>query len=101
MANYGPDDVLVLVGGINLGIDLFEAPIQTSAVLEETQTFGDSWVEQTPVGVKAGTLTVRGFLDDTNDRSNEALVTGLTTQDIHPAERRQGSESVRVAEALS
>mgnify|MGYP003657124203 CR=1 FL=1 len=57
MANYGPDDVLVLVGGINLGIDLFEAPIQTSAVLEETQTFGDSWVEQTPVGVKSGTLT--------------------------------------------
>ena len=81
MANYGPDDVLVLVAGINLGIDLFEAPIQTSAVLEETQTFGDSWVEQTPIGVKSGTLTVRGFLDDTNDRSNESLVTGLTTQD--------------------
>ena len=81
MANYGPSDVLVLVGGYNLGIDLFEAPIQTSAVLEETQTFGDSWVEQTPVGLKSGTLTVRGFFDEADNRSNEALVTGLTTQD--------------------
>ena len=50
MANYGPDDVLVLVSGYNLGIDLFEAPIPTEAILEETNTFGDAWVERSPVG---------------------------------------------------
>ena len=100
MANYGPDDVLVLVSGYNLGIDLFEAPITTEAILEETNTFGDAWVERSPVGTKAGTLTVRGFFDDTNDRSNEALVTGLTTQDRVVVATLEGNTQGQTALAM-
>ena len=80
MANYGPSDVLILVDGYNLGIDVFEAPLQTEALLEDAHTFGDAWTRSADVGVKSGTLSVRGFYDDTDNRSNEALVDGLTTQ---------------------
>ena len=81
MAKYGPGDVLILVDGYNLGIDLFEAPLETSALLEASHTFGDIWTEMADVGVKSGTLSVRGFYEDTDNRSNETLVDGLTTQD--------------------
>ena len=81
MAKYGPGDVLILVDGYNLGIDLFEAPLETSALLEASHTFGDIWTEMADVGVKSGTLSVRGFYEDADNRSNETLVDGLTTQD--------------------
>lgn len=76
MANYGPDDILLLVDGYNVGIDVFETPVTTSAVLEDSSTWGDSWKEMAFVGVKDGELTVRGFYNDANDRSDEALATG-------------------------
>lgn len=35
------------------------------AILEETHTFGDSWTEQSFVGVRRiGDITIRGFYDD-------------------------------------
>ena len=82
MAQYGPDDILVLLQGINLGLDIFEAPLTVSADLEESHTFdGGAWVEMAAIGTKSGTLSVRGFYDDTNNRSSEILVDGLTTVD--------------------
>lgn len=81
MAKFGPDDVLVLLDGRNLGIDLFETPISVSAQMEDSHTWGDTFAEMAAIGVKEGEVGVRGFYDDATDRSSDSLVDGLTTQD--------------------
>lgn len=44
-----------------------------SAIVEETHALGDSWVENTYVGLKSAELSQEGYYDDDSDSSNDAL----------------------------
>lgn len=72
MAKYGPDDLTIEVdddeGGslddISGHVDTING-LELSALLEQSNTFGDSWVEQLFTGVKqASPVTLEGFYDD-------------------------------------
>lgn len=81
MANYGPDDVVLLVGGYDLSGRTFEiGPIDTERVLEMTRGFGDSWDEHTPVGIHRGSVSHRSWYDDAALATDAALVGALTTE---------------------
>jgi hypothetical protein len=48
--------------------------IDIQAILEESQSFGDSWVEQLFTGLRrVAPITVRGFYDDTITTGNNAI----------------------------
>lgn len=74
MAKYGQDDVFVLVDGYDISGDTFELTPEIESLLEQTDGFGDSWVEQSAVGVKQATVAHRSFYDDADDATSEALV---------------------------
>lgn len=74
MAQYGSDDVAIVFdnsAGTTVNITqsiLSVSGIDVEAILEETHTFGDSWVEQTAVGLnRMGDITVQGNYDDDAD----------------------------------
>lgn len=78
MAIYGPDDVLVLLDGYDLGDDLFEiSPIDIGLLSDEGRGFGDSWSELQSIGVKNFTCGFKGRYNDAALRSNAALITQL------------------------
>lgn len=75
MALYGSDDVgFVLLGGYNLLSNVTDFAHNAEAMTEETHTLGDSWVEQSYVGLRRTDLSLNGFYDDAALRSVEALV---------------------------
>lgn len=75
MAKYSAADVaFVLIGGYSLLAFVTEMPINTEAVLEESHTLGDSWVEQTPVDLARFDLSMNGYYDDDAGASNAAWV---------------------------
>jgi hypothetical protein len=72
MAKYGSDDVVVSVdnsGGTPVALSNYIDTISgmdIEAITQETHAFGDSWVENSYVGVKRGnSITMEGFYDDT------------------------------------
>lgn len=74
--NFGSDDVgFVLIGGYDLRPNLTDFSDNTEAILEETTVLGNSWQEQTYVGLRRADIAVNGFYDDAALRSVEALAT--------------------------
>ena len=71
MAKRGPDEVFLLVGGYDLGQDSHSLNFDRSAITEETTTFGDTFVENTYIGVKRGQITQEGYYDDADNRTSE------------------------------
>lgn len=73
MAKYGSDDAFLLVDGYNVtGVSTdFEDTIE--AVLERTDGLGDSWEEQSYVGLRRASIAQNGFYDDEALSSNAAL----------------------------
>jgi len=72
MAKYGPDDFTVEVdddeGGsltdISAHVDTING-FTTAAIIENSHTFGDTWVENHFTGVsRAEPVTIEGFYDD-------------------------------------
>lgn len=83
MSNWGGDDVSVcLLGGFNLAPNLTDFTDNTEAILEETHTLGDSWVEQSYVGLRRADIGMNGFYDDAALASVEALSTRQGTQRV-------------------
>lgn len=80
MAKYGADDVLLLVDGYNIGGDTIELSAVKEATLEESHGFGDTWVEQSAVGQNRGGVSHKGFLDDADNATIDALVHESGTQ---------------------
>lgn len=74
MAKRGPDEVFLLVGGYDLGVSSFNLNFEKSALLEETTTFGDAFVENSAVGISRGVLTQEAYYDDADNSTSEALV---------------------------
>lgn len=74
MALYGSDDVAIVFdnsAGTTVNVSqsvLSVSGIDVEAILEETHTFGDAWVEQSAVGLnRQGDITVQGNYDDDAD----------------------------------
>lgn len=74
MANFGSDDIVIVFDNsagttVNVSQSIQELNgIDVEALIEESHTFGDSWVEQLAVGVnKVGDITVKGLYDDDSD----------------------------------
>ncbi len=73
MVKFGPDDLGLLLDGRNIGQDAIDATIESEALLEQTNGWGDSWVEQTAIGVRQGSLSWNGFYDDASGGTKDAL----------------------------
>ncbi len=75
MAKYGSDDVSFwLVDGYSLAGLLADITLDgPEALLEETHGFGDSWVEQEPVGLYQWSASQNGWIDDATNASLDAL----------------------------
>ena len=80
MAYYGTDDVVVIMdttGGTTLNISqsvLEISGVDVEAMLEETHTMGDSWVESFFTGLrKSNEITMRGLYDDDADTGTDFM----------------------------
>ena len=79
MAKHGPADAWMLIGGYNVGVDLTKFEDSNEAQLEESHTLGDSWVEQSYVGVRQATVSIEGFYDDSQVGAHRLLEQPETT----------------------
>ena len=71
---YGSDDFgFCILNGMNIASNLTDMTDAGEAIMEESHTLGDSWVENSPVGVNKFEVGLNGFWDDTDNMSNEAL----------------------------
>lgn len=80
MAVYGYDDLSVVFdnsAGTTVNISqsvLSISGIDVEAILEETHAAGDSWVEQTPVGLnRVGDITLQCLYDDDSDTGSNFM----------------------------
>ena len=81
MANYGQSSVVVAFdnsGGTPVTMTTYVQEINgisVEALLEQSDSFGDSWVEMLPVGVRkvSGDITLGGFYDDTATTGPDAI----------------------------
>jgi len=54
--------------------------VDVEALMEETHTFGDSWTESTPVGLrKMADIKLTGFYDDTATTGPDALFNAVAS----------------------
>ena len=74
MAYYGSDDIVVIMDStagttVNISQSVLEiSGIDIEAMLEESHTMGDSWVENAYTGLrKINEITLKGFYDDDAD----------------------------------
>ena len=75
MSYFGSDDVgFCILSGFDLLNNLTDINDFAEATFEETHTLGDSWVEQSPVGIAKFEVAINGFYDDGDNLSVEALV---------------------------
>lgn len=74
MAKYGQADTFILIDGFDISGNTFELTAEIEALAEQSDGFGDSWVEQTPTKVFQGTISHRSFYDDAIGSTNAALV---------------------------
>ena len=84
MAKYGPDDLSISVddsGGSAQVMDAYideQSDAVIEAILEESHTFGDSWVEHLFSGLKRmSEITFSGFYDDTGSTGPDAIFVGI------------------------
>jgi hypothetical protein len=84
MANYGSGSVgAILVGGYDLLAETTDvSPVTVESIMEETTCLGDTWFEQTPVGVRRGYFTQNGFYDDAAAKLNAITVDLQTTSRV-------------------
>lgn len=80
MAYYGSDDVTIVMDSTaGTTVDVTQSiqeinGLDVEAMLEESHTFGDSWVEQLFTGVrKMGDITVKGNYDDAASTSFDVI----------------------------
>ena len=104
MAKYGPSSVgYFLVGGNSLAGVLSDVTYKTLTTTEETTALGDSWREQTPMGVRSAELTQSGWFDDAANSSVAAFVGKETTSQVvtlAPAGSTAGSKATGFAGAF-
>lgn len=85
MATYGFDDLTVkidvTVGGALTSLNAYVTEVDAfgiEAVLEDSHTAGDSWVEKLFTGLKqANEFSIKGFYDDTASTGPDAMLVGI------------------------
>lgn len=84
MANYGTDDIAVVFDNsagttVNVSQSILEINgVDVEAMIEESHTMGDSWVEQLFTGLRRGAdITLRGFYDDDSDTGFDFMFKGV------------------------
>ena len=83
MARYSAADVSwFLVAGLDVVGTLTEFEDNREARTEETHTLGDSWAEESFVGVRQGEITQQGFYDDAVGSVHDVLSSGPGTTNI-------------------
>tara|TARA_R110000824_G_scaffold32908_7_gene106121 strand:- start:2836 stop:3558 length:723 start_codon:yes stop_codon:yes gene_type:complete len=83
MAKYGPSSVgYFLVSGKSLAGVTSNITYKTTSTVEETTALGDSWKEQTPVGVRSAELSQAGWFDDATNSSVDAFVASETASKV-------------------
>lgn len=78
MAKYGQSDFIISVGGTNMSqhVDTLNGA-DIEAMLQQSDTFGDSWVEQLYTGIRRmEPIVVEGFYDDTATTGPDAKFGG-------------------------
>lgn len=81
MANYGQSSVVVVFDRSDgTTTTAMTAHVQTingvdvESIMEQSDSFGDSWVEFLPVGLRsAGVVTLEGLYEDTADTGSNAM----------------------------
>jgi len=74
VAIYGPSSAFIIVGGRNISGDSFQLSETVESIVEEVHGLGDTFEEQTPVGLARITLEASGGLyDNRTGGLNEAL----------------------------
>lgn len=75
---YGGDDVAaVLIGGYEFVGQTLDLNITQEAILEESHTLGDAWVERSAVGLRRTQMEINGYYEDTTGSILQAFQTGL------------------------
>jgi hypothetical protein len=64
MAAIALTDAFVYLSYLDLSVESNEVMLNLEATTLESQTFGDTWAENT-IGVKSGSCDIKGFLDTT------------------------------------
>ena len=84
MAKYGPDDFSISVdnsGGSPVVMDAYVDELDgmdVEAIIEESHSFGDTWVENLYSGIRKGNpFTIGGFYDDTATTGPDAIFNSL------------------------
>lgn len=84
MAKYGPNDISIAVdntGGTPVTMDAYIdewAGADVEAILEESHTFNDAWVENLYSGIRRmSPITMSGFYDDTATTGPDAIFNAL------------------------
>jgi hypothetical protein len=89
MANYGPDDLAFEIdttegGSLSSGFRQYVREIngfKIAAIVQESHSFGDSWVETLFTGIKRGEdVTIRGLYDDTASTGPNVVLIGIGQQ---------------------
>lgn len=81
MAKYGSPNLVVSIGGTDMSqhVDTING-FEVEAMIQESHTFGDSWVERLYSGVKNGLpFTMGGLYDDTGTTGPDAKFNTLGT----------------------
>lgn len=74
MAKRNPADVSwFLVGGRQIGGELTAFEDRVEAMVEQSETLGDTWTEQSYVGVRTAELSLDGFYNDAQGSIHDAL----------------------------
>lgn len=84
MANYGPDDIVITVtdsGAVTRTMTPYVREIngfKISAIVQESHSFGDTWVEHLYTGIRKGDdVTMRGLYDDTATTGPNVVFIGI------------------------
>lgn len=83
MTKYGSGDVgFILVNGYELAQNINEVSYGQSANSQQTNCFGDRWVENTYVGIREHNLAIKGFYDDGTDNTDAAFRTTVGSNKV-------------------
>lgn len=82
MAKRGPSEVLLLVGGYDIGVLAHSLDINKSIIIEETTNFGVGSAEAASVGVSRSDIALTAYFDDADNKTSEALVGNEGTERV-------------------
>lgn len=107
MANYGPNSIVIAFddsGGTPQTMTQYVREIngvKISAILTESQSFGDTWFEALAVGIsRMDDIVMRGFYDDTASTGPNALFIAIGNTTTRTWKITYGSTKTTTVETI-